>query len=187
VAVANITRLKDGTGVQIRPMTEKDMQASLAFFRALPEEDRECLRRDVTRPEVIEERIHEMAVGSVRRLVAVANGEIVADGSLELSRSGWERHVGELRIIVARTFQRKGLGMAMANALYDLAASEDLEEIVVKMIESQAAARSIFQRLGFREETVLRNYVKDSRGTKRNLVLMRCELEDLSREAVVPA
>jgi L-amino acid N-acyltransferase YncA len=69
----------------------------------------------------------------------------------------------------------------MASALYDLAASEDLEELVVKMIDTQTAARSIFRRLGFREEAILNHFVKVA-GGRRNLVLMRCELESLWQE-----
>jgi L-amino acid N-acyltransferase YncA len=114
-------------------------------------------------------------------MVAVKGDEIVADGALELSRSGWEQHVGELRMIVGRSYQRQGLGLLMAASLYDLAASEDLEELVAKMIDTQAAARSIFGKLGFREEAVLNNFLKIG-GSRRNLILMRCELEKLWRE-----
>lgn len=162
-------------------MVSDDLHRSHAFFCALPSEDRECLRRDVTKLEVVKERMHEMEVGAVRRMVAVIGDEIIADGALELSRSGWEQHVGELRIIVARPYQRKGLGLIMASTLYDLAASDDLEELIVKMIDTQAAARSIFCKLGFREEAVLSNFVKTG-GVRRNLVLMRCELENLQQE-----
>ena len=164
-------KLKDQSEVLIRPMIGDDLQRSHAFFCALPAEDRECLRRDVTKLEVVAERIHEMEVGHVRRLVAVAGDEIVADGAVELSRSGWERHVGELRIVVARPYQRKGLGLLMASALYDLAASDDLEELIVKMIDTQAAGRSIFRKLGFREEAVLNKFVRVG-GGRRNLVLV---------------
>ncbi len=174
-------KLKDDTEALIRPMVSDDLERSHTFFCALPPEDRACLRRDVTQLDVIRERMHEMEVGSVRRLVALAGGEIIADGALELSRSGWEQHVGELRIIVARPHQRKGLGLLMASALYDLAASEDLEELIVKMIDTQLTARSIFSRLGFREEALLTNFVKAG-GVRRNLLLMRCELENLWRE-----
>ena len=71
------------------------------------------------------------------------------------------------------------LGMLMAGALYDLAASAGIEEIVVKMMSSQTAAIRIFRKLGFRREAVLRNYVKDMKGTRKDLVLMRCRLDDL--------
>jgi L-amino acid N-acyltransferase YncA len=129
--------------------------------------------------EVIEERIREMEEGAVERLVAVADDTIVADGALEFSHFGWERHIAELRLFVATPYQRKGLGMLMAGALYDLAAPAGIEEIVVKMMASQTGALRIFHKLGFHKEVVLRDYVKDMQGNRKDLVLMRCRLEDL--------
>lgn len=172
-------KLKDNAEVLIRAMKREDLGESLAFFRALPEEERLSLRRDNTTREVIEERIREMERGAVKRLVAVADETVVADGALEFSHFGWERHVAELRLVVAAPYQRKGLGLLMAGALYDLAGSAGIEEIVVKMMASQSAALRIFQKLGFRHEVVLRDYVKDMKGTRKDLVLMRCRLEDL--------
>jgi L-amino acid N-acyltransferase YncA len=172
-------KLRDGREVLIRAMKREDLEGSLSFFRALPEEDRLSLRRDVTTYEVAAERIHEIETGAVKRLVAVTDETIVADGALELSHFGWERHVAELRLFVATPYQRKGLGMLMARALYDLAASAGIEDIIVKMMATQTAARRIFEKLGFRREAVLRGYVKDMMGIRRDLVLMRCPLEDL--------
>jgi len=180
--VTTTVKLKDQTEVLIRPMTMDDSERSLAFFRALPEEDRACLRRDVTRPEIIQERLGEMEQGTAKRLVALAGDEIVADGALELTRHGWEKHIGELRLIVARPYQHKGLGVLMARALHDLAVSEQIEEIVVKTTRSQITAVKIFRKLGFHEELLLRNYVRDSHGRKQDLVLMRCKVQDLVRQ-----
>ena len=75
-----------------------------------------------------------------------------------------------------------GLGMLMARELYHLAASEKLEELVVKMMRPQVGARKIFRRLGFREETMLPEYVTDLHGKKQDLIVMRCDLEGLWQE-----
>ena len=66
-------KLKDQTEVLIRAMTRDDLERSLAFFGALPEEDRACLRRDVTKLEVIQQRIRELEESSVKRLVAIVD------------------------------------------------------------------------------------------------------------------
>ena len=174
--------LKDGTEVVIRPIRMDDIEGCLAFFRELPEEDREYLRIDVTRRDVVERRIREIEAGRVKRLVALVKDKIVADGALELAGHDWTSHVGELRLIVARPFQRKGLGMLMARELYALAASEKVEQILVSMMRPQHAARSIFRRLGFRDEIMLADYVKDRRGRAQDLVLMRCDLAAMWRE-----
>ncbi len=172
-------KLKDDKDALIRTMKREDLGESLAFFRALSEEDRLSLRGDFSTRESVEGRIREMEEGTVKRLVAVAGGTIVADGALELSHFGWERHIAELRLIVATPYQHKGLGMLMARALYEVAASAGIEEIIVKMMATQTAALRIFDKLGFHQEVVLRNYVKDTKGTRNDLVLMRCPLKDL--------
>jgi len=182
VAETKIVKLKDQTEVLIRPMTGDDRERSLAFFSKLPVKDRAYLRRDVTKLEVVAERIREMEQGSVKRLIALVGDKIVADGALELSGYEWKRHLGELRLIVARPYQNKGLGMLMVRALYDVARSTGLEEIVVRLMDTQTATRNLGESLGFRQEAVLRNYLKDWRGRKHDLILMRCDLEELWRE-----
>jgi L-amino acid N-acyltransferase YncA len=175
-------KLEDDKEVYIREMTRQDAEASLAFFESLSEKDRAYLRRDVTRPEVVEQRIREMESGTARRLLAMAGDEIVADGTLELSREEWKRHVGELRLIIAPAFRRRGLGLRMARELFLLAASARVEEILVRMMRPQKAARSIFRKLGFRQEVVLPDYVQDQAGAKQDMILMRCDLEALWQE-----
>jgi L-amino acid N-acyltransferase YncA len=166
----------------VRQLTRDDIERSLAFFRALPKEDLKYLRRDVTRLDVVEERIAEMERGQCHRLVAVVDDKIVADGSLEMTGRAWTSHVGELRLIVAREYQRKGLGMLMAHELYLLAARCKLEQVVVTMMRPQTAARSIFRKLGFREEMVLPDHVRDRDGRSQDLILMRSDLKALWRE-----
>ena len=178
----NSVKLKDDTEVVIRSLVKDDLKKLLAFFQKLPAEEKAYLRRDVTDQSVVEQRIREMELNRVKRLVALYGDEIVADGALELEGHGWKEHVGEIRLIVAPAFRRKGLGMSMARELYFLATGEKLEEIVVKMMKPQVAAHNIFKRLGFREQATFPEYVKDRSGAKQDLVVMRCDLESMWRE-----
>ena len=172
-------RLRDGTLVVIRPMTRSDADRSFAFFESLSPEDKAYLRRDVSKKEVVEKRIRAMRSGNVKRVVALVDDRIVADAALEFEPLAWKRHVAELRLIVASDYQRKGLGMLMARELYSIATEADVEEIAVCMMRPQIAARSIFRKLGFHEETVLPDYVKDLDGHKQDMILMRCNLQAL--------
>jgi L-amino acid N-acyltransferase YncA len=177
-----VIKIKDGTEVFIRNMSKEDLEKSLAFFQALPAEDRRYLRRDVTKRAVVAERINAMQSGRVKRLVALLNDEIIAEGSLELETREWKKHIGEIRLLVARSFQRQGLGRLMARELYFLALSGKIEELVVKIMRPQVRACSIFTRLGFVEDIALGEYVKDQTGAKQDLILMRCELQALMKE-----
>ncbi len=174
--------LKDGTEITIRPLHPDDLERSYQFFKELPVEDRTYLRTDVTRRKFLEKRIHDINPDRVVRMVALDGDRIVADGSLELSGHEWERHQAEIRLIVARPFQRRGLGMLMARELYLKATKKKVKEIVVRMMRPQTAARHIFRKLGFRREAVLPDYVVDLNGQKQDLIVMRCDLEALWKE-----
>ncbi len=172
-------RLKDGTGVIIRKLHKDDLDRSLDFFRSLPDEDREYLRADVTNREIVERRMRELRSPNIIRLVALVDDKIVADGSLEIERTEWERHLAEIRLIVGHEYQNKGLGKLMAHELFFIAAGRQVEEIEAKFMAPQAKAQKIFERLGFQREGELHNHVKDIRGHRQNMVVMSCDLESL--------
>ncbi len=174
--------LKDGKEIIIRPLSSQDLDALMKFYRGLPPEDRRYLRVDVTNREVVSQRIKLAEEGLVHRLIALDKKEIVADGALEMSGEEWRRHQAEIRIIVARPFRRLGLGTAMIRELYFLAAAKNVEKIVAKMMRPQKAAQKIFRRLGFREEALLPDYVKDLSGKTQDLLVMVCDLKDMWKE-----
>ncbi|MEE8335942.1 MAG: GNAT family N-acetyltransferase, partial [Candidatus Neomarinimicrobiota bacterium] len=89
---------------------------------------------------------------------------------------------GEIRLLVSEDYRRKSLGMLLARELYLLAISNKVEEIIVKIMKPQAAAINIFKRMGFKQEAVLPDYVKDLGGTKRDLIIMRCDVNEMWKE-----
>jgi len=176
-------QLKNGEEILIRNLREDDVQRSLDFFRALPPADRIYLRNDVTRREVVVERIRALKTDKVFRLVAVDDeGRIIADGSLESEGFSWKNHVAELRLIVAADYQRQALGMLLARELYLHAVNRRVEEVVAKIMRPQTAALKIVERLGFEQSGVLTDYVKDIEGKRHDLIVMRCELQRLLGE-----
>ncbi len=172
--------LKDDTQVQIRSLAKKDIEKSTTFFNQLPFDDRKYLRVDVTQPEFARKRIKASLF--VDRVVALYDDEIIAEGSLERDDRGWKSHFGEIRIIVAKPFQRKGLGMVLARELYFIAVSYQLDDVVAKIMKPQSSAIKAFKRMGFRTKTTIPDYVTDSTGTRQDLVILRCPLGDLLRE-----
>ncbi len=175
-------QLKDGSEVVIRPLHPRDLNAAVLFFRGLPRKDRGYLRRDVRDRKVVQQMFEDVARGQAKRIFAVAGRKIVAEGALEVEPHDWKRHVGELRLVVARSHQRKGLGMLMARELYNLATAAKLEELMVRIMRPQAGALKIFRLLGFHDETILHDYVRDLYGEKQDLILMRCDLAALWQE-----
>ena len=171
--------LKDGRAVLIRPLDPGDFDRSLDFFQSLDTTERRYLRRDVTQSEVVRERIREAQTYPVERLVALYDEEIVADGSLEHERFGWGDRIAQIRIIVGPDFRRVGLGTSIARLLYVIVHQQNMARINVRLLRPQVACCDIFHRLGFHQEFVLPDHVRDLEGDLQDLIIMRCDLSVL--------
>lgn len=175
-------KMKDGIEVTIRRLVPNDIDRLMEFYGALPEEDRKYLKFDVTDRKVVAKRLRRVESGDDIRIAAVHGGVVVASGALELSGEAWSKHQGEIRVIIARPFQHRGLGTIMIRELYFIAVQNQLTTIVARMMRPQAGALKIFRRLGFREESLLPDFVKDLGGESQDLIVMRCEVKDLWKE-----
>jgi L-amino acid N-acyltransferase YncA len=174
--------LKDGRELTIRELKLADLDKLMKFYCTLPPGDRKYLRIDVTNRDIVEQRIRMAGTDNIIRIIALFGEEIVADGALELTSEEARKHLGELRVIVARKFQRQGVGMAMMRELYLLAVEKKVEKIVVKMMRPQIEVRKICRKLGFREELLIPDYVRDLGGESQDLVIMTCDIKEMWKE-----
>jgi len=174
--------LKDGTKVTIKKLTIEDLDRLMSFYRSIPEEDRKYLRVDVTNRNIVKQRIEFAEAADIFRIIALKGDSIIADGALELTKEEWRTHQGELRVIVAEEFRRRGVGMIIMRELYFLAIENKVERVVAKMMKPQVAARTICKKLGFHEEVLIHDYVKDQTGKSQDLVIMTCDIQELWKE-----
>jgi len=177
-----IEKLKDGTEVTIRRIEPADIDQLMDFYQALPLEDRKYLKFDVTDRKVVAKRLRRVETGDDIRIGAVHGGLIVGSGALELSGEDWSKHQGEIRVIVARSFQQRGLGTIMIRELYFIAVQNNLKTVVAKMMRPQISAQKIFRLLGFREDSLMPDFVKDIKGESHDLIVMTCDVRDLWKQ-----
>ena len=121
--------LEDGTDIELRPLDKDDKIGLAKFFQRVSEEDRFYLKENVTAPEVIHNWIDNLDYDRVVPIVAVADDNIVADGTLHRSRVPARRHVGELRVVVDPDFRSKGLGSRLIHELVDLGRVLELDKL----------------------------------------------------------
>lgn len=163
--------LKDGRVAIIRAMVLEDEALLSDFFSALPLEDRQFLRNDVTKPEIVHRFVTDDTHDRVQALVAEYDGKIIASADLQRSHYGWMRHVGELRAIVAHEFQMQGIGVFLIRMLVKVAIMSGIEKIVAQTASNRRGAIKALESLGLRREAVLKRHVKDMTGRKRDLVI----------------
>jgi RimJ/RimL family protein N-acetyltransferase len=171
--------LKSGQHLTIRLLNEDDIEALVLFFKALPEEDRMYLRSDVTKRENIVRRFGSLNIDKVYPVIALDRDQIVAIGSLWRAEYGWMRNLGEIRVVVAQDYQRKGLCTILTREIFFHALTTDLYKIQAEVMEDQVGALNAFERLGFKKETILRKHVTDINGQRVNLVLMSLDIQEM--------
>lgn len=153
--------LPDGLSLTLRPMTRDDQYGLYHFFSSLAKEDRRFLRNDVTDRKVIERWARNLDYERVLPILAEYNGEIVANATLHYQTFGWGRHVAEVRITIAPEFQGRRLGAALLAELIKLAAKGKVKKVLARIVRTRGGVITAFERAGFRQLTVLKNYVKD--------------------------
>ena len=171
--------LSKGQTVTLRPMVKEDRDKLFEFFKALPEKDRHFLKDDVAKKETIEQWVQSLNYGRVLPIVAEYQGKIVGDATLHRPLHGWQRHVGEIRVVVAKDFRRLGLASLLLREVFDLALKAGLDKIVAEMMVDQKEAVRVFQKLGFVKEAVLSQHVMDLTGKKHDLLIMTHNVSEL--------
>ena len=166
---------KDGTPILLRPLALEDEQHLSEFFARIPEDERWFLRDNVADPAVMNVWIKNVDYDRILPLVAVRQEDntIVANVRLHRRPSECLHHIAHLRIMVDPAYRQQRLGTWMLLDTIRLAMSVGIEKLVAEFIAGvEDAAMNAAHKLDFFEEAVLKDYVKDSQGRYRDLIIM---------------
>jgi RimJ/RimL family protein N-acetyltransferase len=170
----------NGGTVTLRLMLPEDQGALMGFARSLPEEDLLFLSIDMTRPEAAAQWGKDVETGRLKTILVEQNGKVVGHGSLFHNELVWTRHMGEIQLLVGRELRGKGLGSLLANEVFALAQQQGLQKIVARMASEQVGAIQVFERLGFRAEALLADYVIDRNDRTHDLIVMSYDVTGLT-------
>ncbi len=170
--------LSNGLTIQARPMTSEDEAGLLDFFLTIPDSERYYLKEDVTSPQVISRWVRSLDYARVLPILALDGESIVGDATLHRLRSGAQRHMGEVRVVVKPSHRSKGVGTALIKELILIAKDAGLEKLVIELVEDeQQMAMQAMSALGFVRLATLPDYVRDVQGKRHDVVLMELPLE----------
>jgi len=166
----------EGGTVTLRLMEPSDRDAILEFARHLPHDDLLFLRLDITSPEGMVEWINNVQAGRTVTVLAEQGGKVVGYASIHHNDAMWNRHLGEIRVNVGAEFRKQGLGRRLVDEVFAIARDIGLRKITAQMTPDQKGARVTFERLGFRPEALLADFVVDRDGRTRDLLIMTHDL-----------
>jgi len=170
----------NGRPVLLRLMTPDDKSEFLTFAQSLPEDDLLFLSIDITRPEGVDQWARNIEQNRMKTIVAEVDGKLVGHGSLGQMELYWARHLGEIQLLIKPEFRGQGLGHLLANEVFDLARRTGLQKIVARMASDQKGALQVFERLGFRAEALLGDYVIDRNNRTHDLIVMSYDVAGLN-------
>src|SRR5215831_14020964 len=120
--------LKSGFQCEVRPLEATDELAFHEFFLAVPTQERMFIKHRVIDPEVIRDWCQHIDLGRNLPLLAVLDGQIIADATLHQQLGGWKRHVGRVSVLVHPKFRGRGLARAMVNEIVSIARNLGLQK-----------------------------------------------------------
>jgi L-amino acid N-acyltransferase YncA len=176
-------KLPDGKMVHLRLMTAADKDAILRFASKLSEDDLLFLRTDITDPAIVDGWIENLHKGTTITILAEVNGELIAYASLHQDHARWTRRIGEIRVNAARRYRGIGLGRALTSEIFEVGKGHGVKKMVVMMTPEQSGARTACERLGFKVEALLADWVEDRRGQPRDLLVMTFDLTGFTDQA----
>jgi RimJ/RimL family protein N-acetyltransferase len=169
--------LKDGTKIVLRPMVAEDKDALYEFFKAVPHEEARYLRDNVESRLVVERWASTLDYSKTLPILAVTNGKIISDATLNRRRSGWKWHLGTVRVFVHKDYRNVGLGHTMIEEIVDIAGDLELEKLIVEIPDLNTAAVHAFRKAGFHRAAVLPGLAKDRENEPVDVVVMVRDLK----------
>jgi RimJ/RimL family protein N-acetyltransferase len=158
----------------IRPLIPADAAGLADLFSSLSESDRTLIHEDLT------------DAGAVQRITAhpelhwVAHGD---DGTIvgysAVNRlPGWCDHVGELRLVVRPAGRGAGVGRGLVRAGLLGALAVGIRKVVAELVPEQERVVQMFSELGFTDEALLRDHIRDRDGRLHDLIMLAYLADD---------
>jgi GNAT superfamily N-acetyltransferase len=168
--------LRDGRGVLLRPMNERDTDGLYDFFHRMPASHRRFAWDQVDNRTLIEGWAQNIDYAKAFPLLAAVGNRIVADATLHRRRGGPLRLVGRIRWMIDPEFRGVGLGTIMVNHLIDIARDHGLRHVSSLLISDlEADAVQTLTTLGFKS-SVLPGYGTDPDGNQHDMTMLVLKL-----------
>lgn len=172
----------DGANITLRLMTKSDKDALLEFARSLPEDDLLFLSFDITKEDFVKSWAKRVEKGLWHTILVEMDGKLVGHGSLMRTDQTWSRHLGEIILLLSPETRGKGLGSILAGEIFSKAEELGLMKVVARMASDQKGAIAVFEKLGFRVEALLADYVIDRKNRTHDLIAMSYDITGFTEE-----
>ena len=173
--------LKDGANVLLRPMVQEDRPYLDQLYLSANDDDVCYLRDNVKDETILQSWCDNLNYNIVLPMLAVVKDHAVGSGTLHFNK-GPKRHIGEVRLFLAKDFRKRGLGTKMLRVLVDFARRQGLSLLAAEVTSDQPKVVHAFEQIGFTARCTLEDYFMFPDGDCTDVVLMTMELKPHGEE-----
>lgn len=168
-----------GQEITFRLLTPKDRAAMLRFTKNLTSDDMMYLRLDISQTEVLDEWLENTQNGNSTTVLALdSEGNVGGYCTLHRNLKSWTRHIGEIRVFVSSEMRGLGLARRLVNEIFQIAKQQNVQRLVVNIARDQLHIQQMLQRLGFKVEALLTDWLMSRDGRTHDLVIMSHSVEE---------
>jgi L-amino acid N-acyltransferase YncA len=161
-----------GRTVVLRLLAAEDREQMMTFAGTLAEDDLLFLERDITQPAEVDAWIRDALEGRLVTLVAWEDDLVAGYVTFNRGSVRWTCHVAELRVVVAQSARGIGMGRLLLELAFEMVLDMGVTKVIARMTPEQTGALTLFHRLGFAEEAVLRDHALDANGLNHDLLVL---------------
>jgi len=166
-----------GCEFTIRRIEPGDAKSLLNYAKSLPRHDIVYMRRNLSTQEGIEKWFRALDSGNIFAYVALQNDKVVGYSSINLTGLDWSNHVADIRVSVSPDVRKSGLGRVLVREAFRLTVTLGIEIVRASMTPDQEGARALFEELGFKNEAIMKDHVKDLDGAYHDLLIMAVNVD----------
>jgi L-amino acid N-acyltransferase YncA len=168
-----------GANFTLKLMSVRERDLMFGFVQSLREADILYIGQDVTQPDAIDTWLKDIENSRALSILAVdENGRVAAYATLNYNQMFWNRHIGEVRVMVSSAYRSRGLGTALTRELIGFARAMALSKVIGYMAVNDKGARRMFDEVGFQPEAILSDWVKSRDDRTYDLLIMSTNIED---------
>jgi L-amino acid N-acyltransferase YncA len=173
--------LKDGVHILVRPMVKEDRPHLDELYLPVGEDDMRYFRHNVKDPALLQGWCDHLNYDDVLPVLALVKDRAVGSGSLHFFH-GPKRHIGEVRLFLAKDYRQRGLGMKIIRVLVEFARRQGLSILIAEIIADKTKVVRAFEQIGFVSQCTLENYFMFPDGDCSDVVFMTMQLKPRAEE-----
>lgn len=170
-------KLRDGTGVVIRPVGRQDEARLHKFLCAVPEEERLFIKRPVLQRALFREWFRHPDFADSSVLLMLHGKKVVGEVTLRQRPGGWKRHIGVITVLTHPDYRGRDVAKILVTAQIEIARALGLNKLECELNGERKVAIRALEDIGFHYLMQQTDYVLDMKAVPHDYILMGMDLK----------